>query len=295
MKSYAEHFKSYRRDVSEKARQYASGLMQAGSRKNIYAISEVVPDTDDRNLQQFITHSKWSAREVLDHVARDADELIGDGTDAALIIDESGFAKQGKMSVGASRQYLGRLGKVDNGQVAVFGVLTKGRFATAIDTRLYLPKEWTDDVERCNKAGIPESERVFKTKNQLALEIVEQARRNGVRFGWVGADAGYGSGPDFLFALADAGHTFLIDVHKSFVIYEVDPQPKPGSSTKGRKPNGSIREQTSLSVQQFVQSCSTKDWRLYKSEGNDSGLTQASGVTQERVRVGQPERTGALL
>ena len=76
--SYAEHFISYRRDVSEKARQYASGLMQAGSRKNIYAISEVVPDTDERNLQQFITHSKWSAREVLDHVARDADELIGD-------------------------------------------------------------------------------------------------------------------------------------------------------------------------------------------------------------------------
>ena len=64
----------------------------------------------------------------------------------APIIDESEFAKQGKMSVGASRQYLGRLGKVDNGQVAVFGVLAKGRFATAIDTRLYLPKEWTDDA-----------------------------------------------------------------------------------------------------------------------------------------------------
>ena len=68
-----------------------------------------VPDTDDRNLQQFITHSKWSARELLDHVAHDANELIGDATDA-------------------------------------------------VDTRLYLPKEWTDDVERCNKAGIPECE-----------------------------------------------------------------------------------------------------------------------------------------
>ena len=79
--------------MSEKARQYACGLMQAGSPKNIYAISEVVPDTDNRNLQQFITHSKWSAREVLDQVARDADELIGDGSDAALILDESGFAK----------------------------------------------------------------------------------------------------------------------------------------------------------------------------------------------------------
>src|SRR5271169_534647 len=69
-----------------------------------------------------------------------------------------------------------------------FSVLAKGQYATAIDTRLYLPKEWTDDPQRCDKAGIPESERVFKTKNELALEIVEQARRNGVRFGWVGAD-----------------------------------------------------------------------------------------------------------
>jgi len=85
--------------------------------------------------------------------------------------------------------------------LAVFGVLAKGRFATAIDTRLYLPKKWTDDQQRCNKAGIPENERVFKTKNQLALEIVEQARRNGVRFGWVGADAGYGSGPDLLWIM----------------------------------------------------------------------------------------------
>jgi len=84
-----------------------------------------------------------------------------------------------------------------------------------------------------------------------------------VRFGWVGADAGYGSGPDFLFALADAGHTFLIDVHKSFVIYGVDPQPKPGPSTKGRIPNRSISEQNTLSVQQFVQGCPTKDWRVY--------------------------------
>ena len=112
--------------------------MQAGSRKNICAISEVVPETDNRNLRQFITHSKWNAREVLDHVARDADELIGDGSDAAPILDESGFAKQGKMSVGASRHYLERLGKVDNGQVAVFGVLVKGRFATAIDMPDYL-------------------------------------------------------------------------------------------------------------------------------------------------------------
>ena len=114
------------------------------------------------------------------------------------------------------------------------------------------------------QSGIPGCEGVFKTKNQLALEIVAQARRNGVRFGWVGADAGYGSGPDFLFALADAGQTFLIDVHKSFVIYEVDPQPRiPEPSSKERKARRLITGQESLSVEQFVESCSTEEWKVY--------------------------------
>ena len=92
----------------------------------------------------------------------------------------------------------------------------------------------------------------------------KQARRNGVRFGWVGADAGYGSGPNFLFSLADAGHTFLIDVHKSFVISELDRQlriQKP--SSKGRRARGLVTAQKSLRVEQFVQSCPTKDWRVY--------------------------------
>ena len=103
VKTYCEHFQSYRHDVSDKARQYASGLMQAGSRKNMDRMAEVVPKADSRNLQQFLTHSKWEAREVIDHVARDADQLLGDRRAACLLIDESGFAKQGRSSVGVSR------------------------------------------------------------------------------------------------------------------------------------------------------------------------------------------------
>ena len=189
VKSYSEHFQSYRHDVSEKARQYASGLMQAGARKNMDRMAEVVPDTKSRNLQQFVTHSKWSAREVIDHVARDADELLGDVQEACVLIDESGFAKQGKASVGVARQWLGRLGKVDNGQVAVFGALAKGQYAAPIDVRLYLPESWTDNRKRCEKAGVPEEALEFRMKPELGLEIVRHARENGLRFGWVGADA----------------------------------------------------------------------------------------------------------
>jgi len=225
VKHYSEHFRSYRHDVAEKARQYACGLMQAGSRKNMERMAEVVPEADSRNLQQFLTHSKWSAGDVMDHVAQDADELLGDDKRAAFLIDESAFIKQGPMSVGVSRQWLGRLGKVDNGQVAVFGVLARDRFAIPVDGRLYLPKKWTDDPARCEKAGIPEIERVFRTKDELALEMVFHARQNGLRFGWVGADGGYGKGPGFCIALDQMGECFVVDLHSDVRVYLRDPRP----------------------------------------------------------------------
>jgi hypothetical protein len=147
----------------------------------------VVPESKSRNLQQFLTHSKWEHREVIDHVAQDADALLGDERDACFLIDESGFAKQRKRSVGVSRQWLGRLGKVDNGQVAVYGALANGQYVAPVDVRLYLPEEWVNDPIRCECAGVPEEERRFRTINELALEMVRHARKTGLRYGWVGA------------------------------------------------------------------------------------------------------------
>ena len=263
VKSYAEHFQSYRHDVSEKARQYACGLMQAGSGKNMDRMAEVVPDSKSRNLQQFLTHSKWSHREVIDHVAQDADELLGDSKEACLLIDESGFAKQGKRSVGVSRQWLGRLGKVDNGQVAVFGALAKGRYAAPVDVRLYLPEQWANDPKRCERAGVPEGERVFRTKTELALEIVRHGRRNRLRFGWVGADAGYGKGPGFCFALDEMGETFVVDLHADFHVYLDDPKPYVPEKTKKRgRPFQKYRtDKESVEVGTVVSSLSAETWK----------------------------------
>jgi SRSO17 transposase len=225
VKSFSHHFQSYRHNVTEKARQYASGLMQAGSRKNMDRMAEVVPDSKSRNLQQFLTHSKWSAHDVIAQVASEADGYLGDKKQAGLLIDESGFAKQGKKSVGVARQWLGRLGKVDNGQVAVFGALGNGRFAIPIDVRLYLPKSWTEDAQRCKEAGIPEADRTFRTKEKLALDIVVSARQRGLRFAWVGADGGYGKGPGFCIALDQMGELFIVDLHSDFTVYLDDPKP----------------------------------------------------------------------
>jgi SRSO17 transposase len=86
---------------------------------------------------------------VIDHVAQDVNELLGDEQNTALLIDGSRFIKQEKESVGVSRQWMGRLGKADNEQVAVFGALANGQFTATVDVRLYLPKEWTNDPNRC--------------------------------------------------------------------------------------------------------------------------------------------------
>lgn len=237
--------------------------MQAGSRKNMDRMAEVVPEAKSRNLQQFVTHSKWNHRDVIDHVAHDADEILGDERDACLLIDESSFAKQGKGSVGVSRQWLGRLGKVDNGQVAVFGALANGQYAAPIDARLYLPEEWTNDPKRCEGAGVPEGERGFRTKPEFALEIVRHARENNLRFGWVGADAGYGKGPGFGIALEEMGETFVVDVHSDFHVYLEDPEPYllEKTNNRGRPPTKYQTDKKSIEVRNVVSSFSAGTWK----------------------------------
>lgn len=237
-------------------------------------MAEIVPDAVSRNLQQFLTHSKWDYRGVIDHVARDADRLLGDNTDACLLIDESSFAKQGKNSVGVSRQWLGRLGKVDNGQVAVFGALTNGRFTAPIDTRLYLPEEWIDDPERCEQAGVPEDARCFRTKPELALEIVQHAQENGIRFGWVGADAGYGKGPGFCSALDEMEQTFVIDVHSDFHVYLENPKPYLPQKTgnRGRPFTKYQTDQKSIEVRTLVDSLPARNWETLTLRNTTRGV-----------------------
>lgn len=129
-----------------------------------------VPDGDVQNLHQFITSSKWSSSDAIERVALNADEMIGDPQKASLIIDESGFAKKGKHSVGVARQWFGCLGKTDNGQVGVYAALSNQNKVSLINARLYLPQCWIDDPERCKKAGIPQEHIRMRTHEELADE-----------------------------------------------------------------------------------------------------------------------------
>jgi len=236
--------------------------MQA-EKKNMERMAEVVPDSCDQSLQHFLSNSNWDERAVMDQVALETSDLIGDGQNTALIIDESYFAKKGIKSVGVARQWNGRLGKVDNSQVGVFAALSRGKFATLIDGRLYLPKAWINNPERCNASNIPDESQVIKSKSDLALEIVRHNRRLGVGFNWVGLDGGYGKDPALLRALDKDGETFVADVHKDQLIYLENPQPAipERTSAKGRKPTSPVAQTSSVRVDKWVASQPDTAWK----------------------------------
>jgi SRSO17 transposase len=230
---FTYHFRNRKCSVMDQAKLYLRGLIQA-DRKNMERMAEVVDGADHQQLHHFTCYSPWRARPVYDQVAREADAILGGHDDSCLLIDETGVVKKGKNSVGVARQYIGRVGKVDNGQVSVWAVLSNKAHYTFIDTRLYLPKEWTDDPWRCKKAGVPNEEMCFRSKAQLALSMIDNARTNGVRFNWTGMDGGYGKEPWLLRTLDAKGEIFVADVHKDQRIYLTDPEPHIPEKTPGR-------------------------------------------------------------
>jgi SRSO17 transposase len=182
---YRGHFDSKTRSVFVSASNYLKGLMQA-LRKNMERMEEHVVGADDQALQYMLTEAQWDSRKVCDQVAQEANQLLG-GDGSCLLLDESGFAKKGRHSVGVARQWNGRLGKVDNCQVGVFTALGCGDRATLIDYRLYLPSDWSEEERRCKTAGIPDAFRPFKTQVALALAMVKYQRQQGINV------SGYGT------------------------------------------------------------------------------------------------------
>jgi len=260
--------------------QYLSGLLQA-ARKNVERMTEVVPETEYQSLQHFTTHSPWEHRPVMDQVALDADFLLGGTPDSGLILDESSMPKKGKKSVGVARQWCGRLGKVDNCQTGVYASLVHGTSATIIDCRLYLPKEWTDNRNRCTSAGVPKDV-PFKTKSQLALDIVHHARSIGMRYSWVGVDGGYGKEPFFLKTLDDEGEQFVADVHKDQSFYLEDPCPyiPDRHSAKGRTPSLYKTESTRMVVEQWAASQPDDAWQRISTRDSTKGRVVVNILTQ---------------
>ena len=171
---------------------YLQGLLSNTDRKNSWQLAESLGETTPYGIQQFLYRAKWSADEVRDDLQRYVVEQLGEA-EGVLVVDETGFLKQGDHSVGVQVQYSGTAGGTANSQVGVFLVYAGSQGHTFLDRALYLPRSWTDDRERCQAAGVPD-EVEFATKPELALEMLQRVIDRGVPCRWVTGDSVYGNG-----------------------------------------------------------------------------------------------------
>lgn len=238
---FADFFRSATRSVAPHALDYLQGQLVCEARRNMSQMSSQVVERNPQALSNFISTSPWEDAPLLEAIGQHAARLLSapaSGMAPALILDESGIAKQGKASVGVARQYCGALGKVDNCQVGVYLAYCTDQEATLIDRRLFLPKRWIDDPARCAQAGIPPQAQVFRTKAQLGWEMIQAARAQDLPFAFVGMDAHYGEQPWLLSRLEDEGMTYMADIPATTRVYVDAPTVgvPPRQGNRGRKP-----------------------------------------------------------
>jgi SRSO17 transposase len=214
LRPFHVHFK--RSEARHALERYLTGMLIDHPNKNCDTIAQVVPDTSEQSLQGLLTAMSWDEDDLNKQRVQMMLELPSEG-DAALIFDDTGFAKQGHDSVGVARQYSGTLGKVGNCQVTVNCHYAERTIAWPVATRLYLGKEWAYDEARRKKAKVPK-EVTFQTKQQIALDLLDKADSWGVKYAAVVADADYGDNPNFLEGLENRHKRYVAAVRKDFKV-----------------------------------------------------------------------------
>ena len=272
---YEHVFHNRTKRFFDKAIKYTEGVLKSEMR-NIGRISE---DTGSEyyGMQHFITESNWDARELIDRIAVNVSKLLPKRKMTGLIIDESGWVKKGEKSVGVGHQYCGNVGKVSNSQVAVFSCLSNGDFASMTDARLFIPKDWCDDEKRCKEAGIPPSEMRFKTKLEIALDIIRHQVSNGISFDFISADGYYGNDASFAREIDNQGYVYMLDIHSDTEIYLEKPEliiPEK-KSNRGPNPKKLKSTITPIKVNDYLSTLKGKDWQELKVRNTAKGVLKA--------------------
>jgi len=208
-----------------------TGLLSKLERKTGEAIA-YLHDQERQALQKFVGFVAWDHRPMLDTLARQVGDQLG-GPDAVIVFDPSAFVKKGTKSVGVSRQWCGRLGKVDNCQVGVFMALVSRKGHALVNTRLYLPHDWTKSRTRCTAAGVPEDV-TFQTRHQLALQMLDEGGKL-LPHGWIAGDDEMGRSSDFRRKLQGRGERYLVCVPSNTLVRDLD-VPPPEYAGRGRHP-----------------------------------------------------------
>jgi SRSO17 transposase len=191
---------------------FLDGLFGPERRKTGWMRAEAAGDPGPWRQQAILGRGRWEADALRDLVRDYTLETLAD-QDAVLVLDETGFLKQGKGSCGVARQYTGSAGKITNCQIGVFAAYVSRHGHAFIDRALYLPKAWTDDPARLAAAHVPPGT-AFATKPRLALAMIERAIAAGVPFTWVAADSVYGVG-EIETVLRRAGKGYVLGVNSS--------------------------------------------------------------------------------
>src|SRR5690349_1984171 len=214
LEPFRAHFR--RSEGRQTLERYLSGLLTEHPNKNCDTLAQVVPGTSEQRLQGLMTAIDWDEQDLNRQRVAIMLRLPSEG-DGVLIFDDTGFAKQGRCSVGVARQYSGTLGKTGNCQVAVNCHYAERTIAWPVATQLYLHESWAKDRARCRKAKVPEAVG-FQTKPQIALALLDRANVWGVPHACVVADADYGDNPNFLAGLDGRRERYVVAVRRDFAV-----------------------------------------------------------------------------
>ena len=215
---------------------YCTGLMLPLSRKSVEPMAARVDplhaSARHQSLHHFVAKSEWSDTAVMAGVRDWVVPALGLDSGCYWIIDDTGFPKKGRHSVGVARQYCGQLGKQDNCQVAVSLSLASVQGSLPVAYQLYLPKDWADDAARRKAGGVPE-DIVFATKPDIALEQMRQAIAAGVPMGVVLADAGYGDETAFRDGITQLGMLYAVGIRPGTTVWAPGTAPLPPQAWSG--------------------------------------------------------------
>ncbi|AOJ05525.1 MULTISPECIES: IS701 family transposase [Burkholderia] len=225
---------------------YCTGLMLPLSRKSVEPMAAGIDplhvSARHQALHHFVAKAEWSDDEMLRRVCQWVVPKMNFSTGGFWIIDDTGFPKKGKHSVGVARQYCGVSGKQDNCQVAVSISLANEQASIPVAWRLYLPQEWAEDAQRRKKAGVP-PEVTFATKTEIALQQLEALLAAGAPRHCVLADAGYGVDTSFRQRLGELGLDYVVGITSAVVVWPPGIEPLPTEPYDGRgRPPVRLRE-----------------------------------------------------
>jgi SRSO17 transposase len=274
-----------RKEQREHARTYLAGLVSDLKRKNSESIA-YRHDQERHGLQHFVGSSSWDHRPLIRELAGQVGREIGT-PDGVIVFDPSGFAKKGQASVGVQRQWLGRQGKVDNGQVGVFMAYASHRERALVDVRLYLPKAWAQDRVRRKRCGIPVAER-YRTRHDLALEMLKETGPL-LPHGWVSGDDEMGRSSRFRAELRRLGERYLLAVPSNTAVRDLEGA-VPQWSGRGPHPKRAFEQ-----VRAWAMSLSPGAWRRIEVGDGERGPQFVELVARrvvartDRGRVGPEE------